>query len=392
MKFLSIVSLSLCVTGAMSVTAAVDKSLPPLPIESPGRVEVLPATYPESWMFVDDASFSSMYGGKVMLMDLAEKRPTHRIKATADKSLLGNFTQAKKRRELYIMESFHERGARGPRTDVLSIYSKTTMAIIKELVWKDTTRLQALPERYSMTLSSDERFLFVANFSPAASFTVVDLDTKEIVEIIDTPGCVLTYPTGKNSVSSLCSNGGMLTTVVDKDGHKKSQHRLAPFFSTDDTPIYERPAIIDGVAYFPSFLGKIHAVDFRGETAKYIGSWSLLSTEEQSKGWRPGGLALIDVDEQGLFYIVMNPHGAEGTQTHPGSQVWTVDVKQRKVINKYDVPNLAVSIAVGRGSDPMLVVTNGDLALDIINARSGKLIQTVSQFGAVTPLLVHKAY
>ena len=56
------------------------------------------------------------------------------------------------------------------------------------------------------------------------------------------------------------------------------------------------------------------------------------------------------------------------------------------------MPNLAVSIAIGRGTDPMLVVTNGDLALDIINARTGKLIQTVSQFGAVTPLLIHKAY
>jgi methylamine dehydrogenase heavy chain len=39
-----------------------------------------------------------------------------------------------------------------------------------------------------------------------------------------------------------------------------------------------------------------------------------------------------------------------------------------------------------------LVVTNGELSLDVFNANDGSLVQTVADFGSVTPLLVHKSY
>lgn len=376
---------------AAKVVFPVNPKLPPLPIEATGNVKVLPKRYPESWMFVDEASFMSMFGGKMILLDVAEAKASNRIKGTADKNLLGNFTQAKQRPEFYIIETFHARGARGPRTDVLTIYSKTTLSPIKELVWKET-RLTALPERYAMTLSSDERFLFVANFSPASSITVVDLNTRNIVETIETPGCMLTFPTGRRSVTSLCGDGGMLTTLVDGRGHKASQHRIAPFFDTDKTPIFERPAIIDGIAYFPSFDGQVHSVDLRGEVASYIENWSLVSSRERKANWRPGGLALSDRDEQGLFYVIMHADGKDGTQTHGGTHVWVFDMKQKRRINTIKLPRWAVSIAITRGKSPLMVITNSDMNLDIINPRDGSYIQTISDFGNVTPLLVHKAY
>ncbi len=371
--------------------AATQPNLPPIPIEKTGRVMTLPAQFPESWMFVDDASFSSMFGGKMILLDVAETRLSRRIKGTADKNLIGNFIQPKTRPEFYIMESFHSRGARGPLTEVLTIYNKTTMAVIKEIIWQDK-RLQALPRRHAMTFSADEKYLFVANFSPGGSFTVVDLDTKEIVETIATPGCVLTFPTGKRSVSSLCSNGGLLTSVVDETGHLKSYHRMKPFFDTDKTPIFERPAIIDGIAYFPSFDGHVQVLDFTADVAKYLGSWSLVTEQERQQNWRPGGLALNDSDEQGLFYIIMHPDGHDGTQTHGGSQVWVFDMPAKKRLRIIDIPSWAVSIALTRGKEPMLVVTNGEMKLDIYNARNGQLIQTIDDFGNVTPLVIYKAY
>lgn len=326
------------------------------------------------------------------MLDAAETRHAKRIKGAADKNLIGSFVAAKTRPEFYIMESFHERGARGRRTDVLTIYNKTSMAVIKELVWKDTLKLTALPERYAMSLSKDERFLFVANFNPGASFTVVDLDSYEIIEVIGTPGCLLTYPTGSNSVTSICSNGGLLTTVVDAQGHKQSQHRIAPFFDTDITPIFERPAIIDGIAYYPGFYGDLYAVDLSGDVARYIELWSLVSDAERAANWRPGGLALIDRDEQGLLYVIMHPDGKDGTQQHGGPQVWVFDVKKKQRIRTIDVPNWAVSISVTRGKDPLLVVTNGEMNLDVFNATDGSFVHTISDFGNVTPLLINKAY
>lgn len=378
-------------TNSLVVDVAPRPDLPPLPIEETGHVNVLPEQFPESWMFVDESSFMSMFGGKMILLDVVEPKASERIKGTADKNLLGNFIQAKTRPEFYIVESFHSRGARGPKTDILAIYSKTTMAPIKEMVLPDT-RLQALPRRHAMALSADEKFLYISNFSPAASFTVVDLDTKEIVETIGTPGCVLTFSTGKRSITSICSNGGLLTTVVDNKGFKKSQHRIAPFFDTDKTPIFERPAIIDGIAYFPSFTGEIHEIDLRGEVAKYSGQWSLVTQSEREANWRPSGMALNDSDEQGLFYVIMQPNGYEGSQTHGGTQVWVYDMKKKQRLKVIEIAKGAASVALTRGDNAMMVITNGEMNLDIYNPKTGELIQNISGFGNVTPLVIHKAY
>lgn len=366
--------------------------LAPLPIEPTGNVKTLPKDYPESWVFVDEASFMAMAAGKVILLDVAEDKAPRQIKAIADKNFLGNFTEAKNRDEFYIMESFHERGTRGPRTDVLAIYDKTTFNIIKEIVWKDTNRLQALPERYAMSVSADEKFLYVSNFDPAASITVIDLDSKEITATIGTPGCVLSYPTGQHSVTSICSNGGLLTTVLDANGQKQDQQRIEPFFDTDTSPVFERPAIINGMAYFPGFKGMMHSFDFSGEVAKYVDSWDMVTETEKATNWRPSGLALGDVDEQGLYYVIAHENGAEGTQTHGGTNVWVYDLKQQKRIHNYKLPSWGISVTATRGDKPLLVVTKEDMSLDILDAATGKLLRNINGFGNMTPLLVHKAH
>ncbi|NHN36599.1 methylamine dehydrogenase [Pseudomaricurvus alcaniphilus] len=379
-------------TAHQTAPAALDPDRAPLPPEEFGRIETLPANYPKDWILVDEVNFSSMFGGKVIILDAAESKPELRIKGIMDKSLIGNFTQHPTRPELYIMESFHERGSRGKRSDVLVIYDKTTLNIIKEILWTDTTRLQALPERYSMAVSGDGKLLFVANFSPAASFTVIDLDSHERVGTIGTPGCVLTYPTGKRSVTSICSDGGLLTTVLDNRGQLKSRSRIAPFFDTDTTPIFERPAIIDGLAYFPGFQGEMHVVDMRGEEAKYLEQWSLVSPAERAANWRPAGLSLTDRDDRGRFYTIMQPDGHEGSHQHGGNQVWVFDVKKKQRLLVIETPGWAISLGVTRGDKPKLVVTNGELNLDVFDVESGKLVHTLSDFGNVTPLLIHKSY
>ena len=366
-------------------------SLEPLPIEKIGDVRTLPKRFPKTWMFVDEVSFFNMFGGKMILLDVAESHPPSRIKGIADKNLIGNFAQSKQRPEFYIAETFHTRGARGPRIDVLTIYDKTTLSPIKEIVLP-LERLTALPERYAMALSNDDRFLYVANFTPASSFSVIDLDSRELVSTNETPGCVLLYPTGNRNVTSICSNGGLLTTTIDRAGRMVSQERLPPFFDTDKTPVFERPAIINNMAYFPSFDGHVHVVDLRGNIARYVERWDMLSAKDRSAGWRPGGLALTDQDHRGRMYIIMHKDGYDGSHNHGGTHVWVFDAQDKKRVKIIETPSWAISIAVSRGKDPLLVVTNGELNLDVFDADSGKLVHTISDFGNVTPLLVHKTY
>ena len=48
-------------------------------------------------------------------------------------------------------------------------------------------------------------------------------------------------------------------------------------------------------------------------------------------------------------------------------------------------------MAVTRGEKPLLVVTNGELQMDVFDASSGEHIQTIGDIGSDTPLLIHKA-
>ena len=67
-------------------------------------------------------------------------------------------------------------------------------------------------------------------------------------------------------------------------------------------------------------------------------------------------------------------------------------MKTKKRLKTIALPSWGVSLAATRGKNPMLVVTNGDLNLDIIDPKDGSLVQTIADFGNVTPLMVHKAH
>ncbi len=136
----------------------------------------------------------------------------------------------------------------------------------------------------------------------------------------------------------------------------------------------------------------MHNVDMSGEKAVYKGSWPMLTEAEKAANRRPAGLVLTDKDDQGRMYVIVQEDGKEGTQQHGGNEVWVYDPAAKKRVKIIETPNWAVSIAVSRGDDPMLIVTNAEMNLDIFNAQSGEHIQTVGDFGNTTPLMVHKSY
>ena len=61
-----------------------------------------------------------------------------------------------------------------------------------------------MPERYALLIMDNGRWLGVANFSPATSVTLIDLDTRKIVGEIPTPD-VCWYIPRVRAVSVRCA-------------------------------------------------------------------------------------------------------------------------------------------------------------------------------------------
>lgn len=380
------------VMALMATGIAYSAQPPPLPIEPTGIVETLPKDYPEHWFLVHDASFFHMSDGKLYVIDAQAETLPEQVKGLFNVVLMGNVLQSARRNEIYATETFHARGTRGQRTDVVTIWDQETLSPLGEVVWPEPKRFMGMPQRYAMLLLDNDRFLAVANFSPATSVTLIDLDTRKIVNEIPTPGCTFTYPTGPLGFSSLCADGRFLSTELGKDGSIKKQTRTAAFFSSDDSPIYERPAVIDSVAYFPSLAGLVHPVDVSGSVAKVGKAWNLVPEADRKEKWGPGGIALIDRDDLGRFYIIMHPDASEPTYQGGGSEVWVYDAAKGERVQRIALQEWGLSLAVSRGEKPLLMVTNpSDMSLEIYDALSGNFVRKITDFGQETPLMMHGA-
>lgn len=378
--------------GFAAVVAADDRP-PPLPLEPIGVVETLPAEYPASWFLVHDAAFFHMSDGKVYVLDTEQESVAEQVKGTFNVSLMGNIRQSARRGEIYATETFHTRGTRGERLDVLTIWDQETLAPAGEVILPGAKRFMGMPERYALLLIDDDRWLAVANFSPAASVTLIDLERREIINEIATPGCSLAYPTGKRGFSSLCADGRFLSTELAVDGSVVQQLRTDAFFDSDDSPIFERPAIIGETAYFPSFDGLVYPVDLSGKVASPGAPWHLVPEAERTEKWAPGGIGIIDWDQQGRFYVLMHADAKDGSHNSGGSEVWVYDGPKQERVLRIPLREWGLSLAVSRGSEPRLLVTNPvDMSLELYDGQSGEFIRTITGFGQETPLMLHGAW
>lgn len=362
---------------------------PPLPIESTGVIQTLPARYAPSWFLVHDASFFHMSDGKVYVIDTAADTLAAQVKGTFNVSLIGNIAQAPGRGEIYATQTFHSRGSLGDRVDVLTIFDMQTLAPQGEVILPTGKRFMGMPQHYAVLPLNDERWLGVANFSPATSVTLVDLDSRKIISEIPTPGCVLAYPTGKRGFSSLCADGRFLSTELAADGSVAKQVRTDAFFDSNTSPIFERPTIIGSTAYFPSFAGLVYPVDMSGSVARVGEPWNLVPEAERAAKWAPGGLGLIDKDDQGRFYVIMHPDATDGTHQRGGPEVWVYDPVKKQRVQRIVLKSWGLSLALSRGKDPVLMVVNpNDMSLEMYKTGNGEFIRTITGFGQATPLLV----
>lgn len=358
--------------------------------EKLGVVQTLPANYPPQWVVVHDGAFFHMLEGKFVVIDPLADTKGAQFKGFMTGSFMGQFAQSTRRPEDYVAETFYSRGGRGgKRTDVLTIWDRATLKVAGEVVLPPK-RSNTMPEKYGLQLLNHEDWAAVFNFTPASSVTLVDLVKRKVIGEVQIPGCALIYPAGPKSFASICSDGTLLTTRLDDNGKAVSSIHSKPLFDSNSDPLFEKPIIDDGVAYFPSFHGYMQPVKLGEKNATAQTKWDLLSGAERKAGWRPSGWQLTGGDGNGKFYIIMNPHGGPGMQKDGGPVIWVYDLKSHKRVQTIDLKTPGISLALTGGKEPVLVVTNRNMKLDVYRADNGKFVRTID-FNQETPFVVYPA-
>ncbi len=359
-----------------------------LSVEEIPSVETLPSRYPADWIFVHDMKFVSLVDGKVVLVDVASG--SRHYKGTIGAAQFASFIRSRKRQELYVSETFYSRGTRGDRRDVLTIYDQQNLVPVGEVLLPGSKRGLSVTQKASLQLTGNEKFALVFNFTPAASVTIIDLDTREIINDVEIPGCSLIYPVGDQAFGTMCGNGTMTVFHIDDRGQAVRTMSTGAFNDIDHDPLFMKVSSIGSVTYFPSFNGNIQPVDLSGDSAAPLEKWSLLTDETARENWKPSGWQVITVNEQAQqLYVLMKKKAEEGDHKVGGDEVWVADPSSQKIIRRLPLKTLGISIEVTAGERPYLVVANALSGLDVYDAGTGVHIRTIGGGLAENPLVLH---
>jgi methylamine dehydrogenase heavy chain len=348
--------------------------------ERVGAVERLPASPGKHWLWVYDTVYDYTANGRAVLIDGDSGRFIGMLNGGYW------FTQLSLPRDysaIYAAETHYSRTTRGDRTDIVAIYDPMTLSPIGE-VEIPPKRALTVPSHSNAVLTDDDRLLLIFNFTPAASVTVVDVETRRMVAEIDTPGCALVYPAGARKFFMLASDGAACEIELTEAGDLATFARSAAFFDPESDPVSERAVRWGRRWLFVSFEGYVHGVDFSGPTLAFDPAWSLLSEQDRADNWRVGGIQHLAVHKASgrLYSVVHQAAGGMNTRKEPGMHIWVYDLQAHQRIQVVKTRNPTNLIQVTQDDAPVLFT--GFLpvgSIDVYDALKGEYLRTVDRVG-----------
>ncbi len=320
------------------------------------------------------------------------------------------------RGEIYLPETYYSRGSRGERTDVVTIYDAATLTPVSEVLLPPK-RADIVHAMALSTLLDDGRFLALANFTPATSVTIVDVEERRLVGEIATPGCHLVYAAGPRRFFMLCGDGALLLVTLDEQGAEQSRTRSEPFFAVLEDPVTEKAVRRGNEWIFVSFDGMVHSVDVSGGGLQFAEPWSLLDDADRAASWRIGGVQHLALHEAtGRLYSLVHRGGPDGHKD-PGTEIWVYDLDARSRIQTIELRNLmgaflaqqigmsggallwllervvpspgADSLAVSQDDEPRLFALSRSAGtVGVWDARSGAFLRYLENVG-IAPGALH---
>ena len=335
------------------------------------------------WAYVLDPQFVAPQVSKIQIVDT----DAGKLMGQVDGGYLSNFEMAPDHRELYMIDTFYSRAWHGTRTDAIEIFDATTLKYVTE-VQIPPKRLLIVPKINTTALSTDGRFLYVANLTPSTSVSVVDIKARKFIGEIDTPGCVQVLAAGDRKFASMCADGSLLTVALDDAGKLKDRKRSKPFFDPEKDPVFDQPAQIGSTLYFDTYHGMIHEMDIEGDTAVEKAQWPILDDADRKQKWRPGGWESIAANDDGSQVFVLMHQGGEWTHKDPGTEVWVFDAKSHRRLRRIKLKTPAYSIRISRGASPELqCLSLLKSQLETYSAADGKYLRVFKGLG--TPFLIY---
>jgi methylamine dehydrogenase heavy chain len=307
------------------------------------------------WVFLlSPAGLDSELAAKVELVD----GDSFQLLGMLTGGLLSTAMLSPDRKFIYMADTFYSRGSRGDRVDVVTIYDMKHLAPAHEVVIPPKRQI-TFPDSSALAVTPDGRFLLVPNLTPATSMTMVDLKSYKAVGEIDTSGCNGVFLTGPRRFESICGDGALLTVDFNDAGKGTSSKRMAtPFFDPEKDPVFMVPAVIGKTAYFVSYHGVVHPVDWSVNPARGSPPWPLLTDQDRKEKWRPGGYEpLAAYPSGGLFYVLMH-RGGEWTHKQSGTEVWVYNAALKQRVDRIVLPRTGAAVYVTQDRDPRMFVMN----------------------------------
>lgn len=388
MRFFAL-ALALTTSGAALAAAPAAKVPFPTPLaEEPiPAVLKLPAQYPASWVLIHDFHFNAIVDGRVMIVDTAS--PDRPVRGMVRAAQFANMLASPSRGEILTSETFYSRLTRGERTDAVTLWDMATLQPKGEIVMPGGKRQQSVTYPQLFQFTNGGKWALVANFTPAQSVSVLDLDARKVIAEVDLPGCAQLYPTGARGFTSFCADGAMLSVALGPDGRVTSSKTIEGVHDIDNQPLFGTPAWTGQKAWFVSYHGQVQGFDFSGDVARAMpGTFNVGTAEGGAPEWRPGGWQVIAADGAGKLYVLMSPNGREGSHKDGGSEVWVVDPATKVRVARIPLRATATAIGVTREPTPHLIVARGDGVIDVHDAGSGAFVRTLGTAGGANPILI----
>ncbi|MGH8431633.1 MAG: amine dehydrogenase large subunit [Solimonas sp.] len=366
--------------------AGVHSAFADLPADTGIGQTVLPFPPSPHRAYMIDVEFDSFVAGRVQVIDPDQKR----LLGMVSTGFAAPSTLSRDGKYLFSADLFYSRGTRGTRTDVLTAWNTSTLSPDWEVLIP-SKRAESLTQRFGLSTSADDRFVYVYNFTPSTSITVVDVKAKAVASEIAIPGCVLSYPVGKRRIASLCGDGSIQLLTLGDDG-KETGRNQTKFFDPNAEKLVERAVNVGDTFYFTTTTGTVRALDLSGKEAKILPSWSLVTDEEKKAGWAPGGWQLMAVAPKlNRLYVLMHDAHEAMKWEDPSPIIWAFDLKTQKKIGTMMTEGAPIwSLQATSDENPLLLGINVGGGMDIFDLKSGKHTGTMEKLHkTATQILSH---